>query len=174
VSAESHRSGGGGGRAGGGICRCRTFERGLRRLRLVSIERRLQRPTLAPQAGELDQRLTSRRIELAVIAGDTGDLAGDRVCPCLQRGQERGQRCLLLREQLSLRLEGASFGLQRARHLELAHGDLLQVDRPVQQVVEAARRDDELEPSRAAQLVDLADVGAEAGQVLLVGELVVR
>ena len=57
-------------------------------------------------------RLAASRVELVVITGDYGHLAGDSVGAGAQRGEQRGECGLLLGEQLSLRLECLSFRLE--------------------------------------------------------------
>ena len=73
-----------------------------------------------------------------------------------------------------MRIERIAFGADLTRQLQLANRDLLQIDRAVHQIVETARREDELEPPDAAERVQLADVRLEGAQVFQVGELVVR
>ena len=90
---------------------------------------------------------------------------------CVEEGGELGTG---LGEQLPLRVEGIAFRADLSRQLQLANRDLLQVDRAVHQIVETARRENELEPPDAAERVQLADVRLEGAQVLQVGELVVR
>src|SRR5207244_5610048 len=111
-------------------------------------------------------------VELAVVTGHRGDLARDRVRPRLQRVEQRRQVGTSLGQQLALLLQRVALGAKLSRQVQFADGDLLQIDGAVQQLVETARREDELEPPHAAERVDLPDVRLKRAQVLQVGELV--
>ncbi len=87
MTAEAHRSRWRRRRTGCSV-RCAGAAEGRERsLRLIVVERRLERAALSLKAGEPDQRLSSQAVELAVITGDRCHLAGDRVRPRLQRIQ---------------------------------------------------------------------------------------
>jgi len=89
VTAEAHRSRGSGRRTGRPVRCAGPAECCLRRLRFVAVERRLERAALALQTREPDQCLAALAVEVAVIAGHRGDLAGDRVGARLQRIEQR-------------------------------------------------------------------------------------
>ena len=174
VTAEANRTGRRRRRTGGGIGRALSTKRGLGRFGLISIESPLQPATQAIQAGEPDQGLAPKAVELTVVAGDGGDLPGDRVGPRLQRLEQWSQVRLRLGQHAALRLEGVALDTQPPSQLQLAYRDLLQVDGAIQQVVEAAGREHELHPAHAAQGIELADVGLKGSKVLLVGQPRVR
>src|SRR5919109_960778 len=71
-------------RTGRRIARAGAAKRSLRRLGFVLIERLLQLAALIRDSSESDQRLTAKSIELAIVAGNRRDLAGDRIGACLQ------------------------------------------------------------------------------------------
>jgi hypothetical protein len=73
-----------------------------------------------------------------------------------------------------LRVQRVALGPKLARQLQLAHRNLLQIDAAIQQVVEAASREQEFDPARPAQRVQPADLALKGAQVLVVGELVMR
>ena len=97
----------------------------MRRLRLVAVERRLERAALALEPREANQRLAALAVEVAVIARDRGDLTGDRVGACLQRIEQRREVRAGLGQQATLRLQRIALGAQLAGQLQLGHGDLL-------------------------------------------------
>ena len=77
-------------------------------------------------------------------------------------------------QQATLRLEGVALGAQLPSKLQLAHRHLLQINSPVEQVVETPRGEDELEPAHAAERIERLDVGLEGPHMLQVRELIVR
>ncbi len=173
VTAEAHRPRRRRRRTGRPVSCAGPAECRKRRLGLVTVERRLERAALPLKAGEPDQRLAPQAVELAVITGDLGHLAGDRVRARLQRIEQRREVGASLGQHAALRLQRVAFGAQLACQLQLADRDLLQVDGAVEQVIETAGGKDELEPAHPTERVELAHVRLESAYVLQVSELVV-
>ena len=84
VTAEANRSSRRGRRTGRPVRGTGPAECGQRRLRLVVVERCLQRAALSLQSRQPDQRLAALIVEVAVVAGDGSHLTGDRVGPRLE------------------------------------------------------------------------------------------
>src|SRR5437773_6994873 len=170
VTAEAHRSRGCSRRTSRPVRCTGPAQRRLRRLRLVAVERRLERAALALEPREANQRLAALAVEVAVIARDRGDLTGDRVGVCLQRIEQRREVRASLGKETALRLQRFALGAQPAGQLQLADRDLLQIDAAIEQVIETSRGKNKLEPSHPAERIQLLDVRLEGADVLQVGE----